>query len=68
MMSDGLLWEPASAKETAHYDSIFEVIDLDKAGTLNGQEAVKFLSLSGLTKSQLKVQRYCCCCLLFYST
>lgn len=57
-MSGGLLWEPASAKEAAYYDTIFEDIDLDKSGTLDGQEAVKFLSLSGLTKSQLKVRSY----------
>lgn len=48
----------ASSKEAAYYDSIFEVIDLDKSGTLNGQETVKFLSLSGLTKPQLKVHSF----------
>lgn len=57
-MSGGLLWEPASAKEAVYYDTIFEDIDLDKSGTLDSQEAVKFLSLSGLTKSQLKVRSY----------
>ena len=58
MMGDGLLWKPASTKETAYYDKVFEAIVLDKSGTLDGQEAVKFLSLSGLTKPQLKVRSY----------
>lgn len=54
-MGGGPVWEPASAKEVAYYDKLFEVVDRDKSGTLDGQEAVKFLSFSGLTKAQLKV-------------
>lgn len=56
MKSGGLAWEPASANEAAYYDKLFGIVDRDKSGTVDGQEAVKFLSFSGLTKSQLKVR------------
>lgn len=49
------MWQPAGAKEVSYYDKIFKVVDRDKSGALDGQETVKFLSLSGLTKTQLKV-------------
>lgn len=59
-MDDGFLWEPSTKKETAYYDKLFGVVDRDKTGTLDGKETVQFLSLSGLSKAQLKVcpQRY----------
>lgn len=51
------VWEPANVKEVTYYDKLFDVADRDKSGTLDGQEAVKFFSLSGLTAAQLKVLR-----------
>lgn len=54
-MADDFVWEPANVEETAYYDKLFKVADRDKSRTLDGQETVKFLSFSGLTKAQLKV-------------
>lgn len=57
MMADDFVWEPASVEEAAYYDKLFKVGDRDKNKALDGQETVKFLSFSGLTKAQLKVYR-----------
>lgn len=54
-MADGVVWAPSTQKEIAYYDKLFGVIDRDKTGTLDGKETVQFLSLSGLSKAQLKV-------------
>ncbi|CAN0248639.1 unnamed protein product [Ectocarpus sp. 12 AP-2014] len=53
-MQDGIVWEPSTQKEIAYYDKLFGVVDRDKTSTLDGKEAVQFLGLSGLTKTQLK--------------
>lgn len=59
-MAAGFVWEPASAEETTYYDKLFKAADRDKSRTLDGQETVKFLSFSGLTKAQLKVPSPLC--------
>ncbi|CBN78671.1 conserved unknown protein [Ectocarpus siliculosus] len=53
-MRDGIVWEPSTQKEIAYYDKLFGVVDRDNTSTLDGKEAVQFLGLSGLTKTQLK--------------
>lgn len=57
MMGDGPMWEPSTKKEVTYYDKLFSVVDRDKSGTLDGNEAVQFLAHSGLTQTQLKVHR-----------
>lgn len=58
-MKDGdYEWEPSSEEEVAYYDKLFKVIDREQTGAVGGLEVVKFLSLSGLPKSQLQVGCY----------
>lgn len=54
-MNHGVVWEPSTKNEVAYYDKLFQVVDRDKSGTLDGKETVQFLGHSGLTKDQLKV-------------
>ncbi|CAM9611224.1 unnamed protein product [Scytosiphon promiscuus] len=53
-MVGSVVWEPSTRKEAAYYDKLFGVVDRDKTSTLDGKETVQFLSLSGLSKTQLK--------------
>lgn len=55
VMGHGVVWEPSTKKEVAYYDKLFQAVDRDESGTLDGKETVQFLGHSGLTKNQLKV-------------
>lgn len=56
MMGHGVVWEPSTKKEVEYYDKLFQAVDRDNSGTLDGKETIQFLGhSSGLTKAQLKV-------------
>ena len=46
-------WQP-SADERAYYDQLFTIANSSRSGSVSGQEAVQFLSKSGLEVSVLK--------------
>jgi len=49
------LYAPQSDAERMYYDQLFDIADANRNGKVSGQEAVKFLMLSGVQPPVLKV-------------
>ena len=47
-------YEPANESEKQYYGLLFQVVDAHKTGKIGVQDAVKFLTRSGLSQPQLK--------------